>query len=51
VEKGDEEFPAILLIGGEKKEVTLSTGILSPEDREILLQGCLMNFYAAKAKK
>ena len=46
---GDEEFPAVLLHGGEKRDITLYLKNTSAEERELLLRGCLINHYAAKA--
>ena len=49
VARGDEEFPAVLLQGGEKRDITLYLKNTSAEERELLLRGCLINYYAAKA--
>lgn len=51
VARGDEEFPAVLLHGGEKKPVTLYLKNTNAEERELLLRGCLINHYAAKSEE
>ena len=44
--RGDEEFPALLLRGGEKKPLALELKNTNAEERELLLCGCLINHYA-----
>lgn len=44
IEKGIGEFKAIVL-GNKKREITLKLDYLTPNEREIILQGCLINFY------
>ncbi len=51
VARGDEAFPAVLLHGGEKKALTLYLKNANAEERELLLQGCLINHYAAKSEE
>jgi len=48
LEAGEETIPGVFVKDGRTRPVSLSTGGLSPEDREILLEGCLMNYYAAQ---
>ena len=45
---GDEVFPAVLLHGGEKRDMTLYLKNTDAQERELLLRGCLINYYAAK---
>ena len=45
---GDEVFPAVLLRGGEKRDMTLYLKNKDAQERELLLRGCLINYYAAK---
>ena len=45
--EGKEAFEAQILSAEGKKPVTLHCGNLSAEEREILADGCLMNWYAA----
>ena len=44
---GDEEFPAVLLSTSGSQALTLYCRGLSEEERLILTEGCLMNYYAA----
>ena len=44
--RGDEEFPALLLRGGEKKPLALEIKNTNAEERELLLCGCIINHYA-----
>jgi hypothetical protein len=49
VENGDETFPATVVHeGGGTRHLTLRLPAATPEERELLLRGCLMNFYAAQ---
>ena len=43
---GAEEIPAVWLHGGAEKAVSLRLPGLAVEDRDIILAGCLMNYYA-----
>jgi aconitate hydratase len=46
---GDEDFPAKLVRrGGAARDILLYTGQLGREEREIILAGCLINYYAAR---
>jgi aconitate hydratase len=48
---GQEKIPAqILTSGGKTEDITLVCGPLTDEERQILLDGCLMNYYAAGHK-
>ena len=52
VAQGDEDFAAkILHADGSVSELTLRLKNTSAEERELLLQGCLMNHYAAQRKE
>ncbi len=44
IENGDGEFKAVV-IGDKKREITLKLDPLTPNEREIILKGCLINFY------
>ena len=49
--RGDEEFPAVLVHGGQAQPITLYLKNTSAEERELLLTGCLMNHYAAQNRR
>ena len=51
VEEGWEDFPASALSGGKVIPLTLHLKNTTPEERELLLEGCLMNHYAAQNKE
>jgi len=52
IESGAEEFPAVILFAnGEKQDIKLYIKGLTDDEKSILLQGCLMNYYAAQAKQ
>ena len=42
---GQEVFTGILLQNGEKRSITLTLTGLSEEEKKILTEGCLMNYY------
>ena len=44
---GEETFAAKLLHGGAVSDLTLHIRGLSDEEKQILAEGCLMNYYAA----
>lgn len=44
---GAESFDAVLISNGEKKPVKLYCKGLSDQEKQILTDGCLMNYYAA----
>ena len=50
IKSGAEEFPARLIAGGKVTGITLHIAALTPEERDIILAGCLMNYYADKLK-
>ena len=49
--EGKEEFDAILRSGEEEKSIKLYCRGLTPEERMILTDGCLINYYAEKIKE
>jgi aconitate hydratase len=46
--RGAETFPAKLIARGKTQDLTLHTGPLTSAEREIILQGSLMNYYASR---
>jgi aconitate hydratase len=46
---GESVFPAKLISGGSVADIELRAEGLTPDERDIILAGCLMNYYAAKA--
>lgn len=50
VSEGAREVKAKVLSGGEVHEITLKLPELTQKEREIILTGCLMNWYAARKK-
>ncbi len=46
VENGDERIEAVLSQGKAQRPITLKLENLSREEREIILRGCLINYYA-----
>ena len=49
LEAGCEDFPAaVLRQNGEKTEILLHVKGLTMDEQEILLDGCLMNYYAKR---
>ena len=51
VARGDEEFPAVLVHDGAAQALTLYLKNTNAEERELLLDGCLMNHYAAQNRR
>ena len=47
---GIETIPAKVISGGVVYDITLKCGGLSEDERTILTEGCLMNYYAAAGK-
>jgi aconitate hydratase len=48
---GKEEFAAkVITAGGEVKDITLYVKGLTDDEREIILDGCLMNYYKNHSK-
>ena len=45
VERGEESFGAILVREGKAQSVTLSFGALTDSEKQIILDGCLINYY------
>ena len=41
-----DEIPAELISGGSRRELTLSLPKLTADERDIILAGCLINYYA-----
>ncbi len=50
VANGAREVPARVLSGGEVRVITLKLPELTQKEREIILTGCLMNWYASQKK-
>jgi aconitate hydratase len=48
ISKGDEKIAAFIVRKGDRIPLELKLEGLSPEDRDIILAGCLMNHYAKK---
>ncbi len=46
VQKGIEKIPAFLIRKGKRTPMELRLEGLSREDRDIILAGCLINYYA-----
>ena len=46
LERGEESIPAVLIQNGQEKNVTLTLPGMTQEEREIVLAGCLINYYA-----
>jgi aconitate hydratase len=51
IASGEERFPAKLVRGDQVTAITLHIGTLTPEEREIVLAGCLMNYYRQKKEQ
>ncbi len=50
IEEGREDIPAkVLKAGGGETGVLLHVRGLTAEERDIILDGCLMNYYAKRA--
>ncbi|MBR5388656.1 MAG: hydratase [Clostridia bacterium] len=45
MEEGKDEFTAKVIGEGTEREVSLKVGALTPAERQIILKGCLINFY------
>jgi aconitate hydratase len=50
IESGKEEIPAKVISGNDVKDITLYVKNLTNEEKTILSEGCLMNYYAAQNK-
>ena len=46
--KGEEVFPAKVITKDSVKDITLYVKGLTEDEKDIILKGCLMNYYAAK---
>jgi aconitate hydratase len=51
IAQGKEEIPAKLISNGKATDITLYVKGLTEDEKTILLEGCLMNYYAALNKK
>jgi aconitate hydratase len=51
VKKRDSLGATVIRQNGETEAITLNLSALTDDEREILLEGCLMNYYAAHAEK
>lgn len=50
VEEGIEDIPAkVITEDGTVRDITLHLKGLTPDEKEIILDGCLMNYYAARS--
>lgn len=45
VKNGTATFPAYLVRGGNLTEIQLGLGALTPDEKEIIESGCLINYY------
>ena len=49
VEEGIEIIPAkVVRMDGSVEDITLHLAGLTPDEKEIILDGCLMNYYAKR---
>lgn len=48
IESGSEEFPAKVVTKDGAEDITLYVKGLTDDEKDIILKGCLMNYYAAK---
>lgn len=46
LEAGNSSFDAVLISDGARKEITLAVDPLTDTEREIILKGCLINYYS-----
>lgn len=44
IERGDEQISAKHISGGKVKDIVLKIGSLTPDEKKIILAGCLINF-------
>lgn len=47
VEQKKTDIAAFVVKNGELKEFTLQLGAMTDDEREIILKGCLINYYKA----
>ena len=45
VANGDAEFKAYIIRGGKAEEITLGMAALTEDEKNIILAGCLMNYW------
>jgi aconitate hydratase len=45
IEAGATEFTAYVIKDGKLEPFTLRMGALTPDEQEIILKGCLINYY------
>ena len=45
IEEGDTEFTAYVVKDGALKEFQLKMAELTPDEKDIILKGCLINYY------
>jgi len=50
VANGEKSFPAVVLTDQSAHNITLNISELTDEEKTILLEGCLMNYYAARER-
>ena len=48
IEKGAEKFPAKIISGDKVTDIDLYVKGLTDDEKDIILKGCLMNYYASK---
>ena len=51
IESGQNTIPAAVISGDKTTQITLKCENLSDKEKQIILDGCLMNYYAAASKK
>ncbi|MCI8594534.1 MAG: hydratase [Oscillospiraceae bacterium] len=42
----EEQVPAVLMQNGQRREITLTLSAMTREERDVVLAGCLINYYA-----
>ena len=50
LKEGKTEVPAVLIQPSGEKNIVLQLPQMTEQEREIILAGCLMNYYAAQNK-
>lgn len=51
IENGQTAIPAVVISGKKTTQITLNCENLSDKEKQIILDGCLMNYYAAQMKR
>jgi aconitate hydratase len=46
--RGDTEYPAIVYGESGSRKITLRVDELTPDEKDIIVKGCLINYYASK---